>query len=92
MVNQGNADHEFAQMQNIYHRYIKLPFSFRKPEWSDVKRTFSKEQDTNEYHDINEKGDTDVYICDKPEKDKKVTEFLDRFNMFYDSIILFNTK
>ena len=25
----SNADHEFAQMQNIYHRYIKLPFSFK---------------------------------------------------------------
>lgn len=93
MVNQGNADHEFAQMQNIYHRYIKLPFSFKKPEWSDVKRTFSKEQESgSEYFDINEKGDTDVYRCDIKENDDNVRDFFDKFNLFFDSKLLFYTK
>ena len=93
MANQSNADHDFTQMKNIYHRYIELPFDFIKPDWENVKRTYSSEQkEGSEYYDIKEKGDTDVYFCHTPENDEKVTEFLDRFNLFYDSKLLFYTK
>lgn len=80
-------------LKNIYHRYINLSFELEKPKWENIKQTFSNEQKVgSEYYNIKEKGDTDVYICDTPENDKKVTEFLDRFNLFYDSKLLFNTK
>jgi len=97
MANLSNADHDITQMKNIYHRYIDLPFDFIKPDWKDIRRTYSKEQEEekdmlNEYHDIKEKGDTDVYFCHTPENDEKVTEFLDRFNLFTDSKLLFYTK
>ena len=93
MVNLNSADHNYESLDNIYHRYIKLPFEFVEPDWKDVRRTFSEEQKKgSEYYDIKEKGDTDVYFCHTPENDKKVTEFLDMFNLFYDSKLVFYTK
>ena len=65
-------------LKNVYHRYINLSFKLEKPKWENIKRTFSEEQVVgSQYYDIKDKGDTDVYVCDTPENDKKVTEFLD---------------
>ena len=92
MENLGRADHDITSLQNIYHRYIKLPFEFIKPSVNDIKKTFSDEQkNKSSVWDTLNNVKTDVYKFKLPELDEKITSFLETFNLFYSTKLLFFT-
>ena len=71
-------------LQNVYHRYIDLPFELEKPKWENIKQTFSREQKVgSKYYDIKYKGDTDVYVCNTPDNDKKVIYAMKKIVIWY---------
>ena len=92
MENLGRADHDITSLQNIYHRYIKLPFEFIKPSVNDIKKTFSDEQkNKSSVWDTLNNVKTDFYKFKLPELDEKITSFLETFNLFYSTKLLFFT-
>ena len=92
MENLGRADHDITSLQNIYHRYIKLPFEFIKPSVNDIKKTFSDEQkNKSSVWDTLNNVKTDVYKFKLPELDEKITSFLETFIILYITKLLFNT-
>ena len=77
-------------MSNNYHRYIKLPFDFIKP--SETMRTMSSEQEEKtSIWDTEKKGKTDVYKFNIPELNENVKSFLDEYDLFYNTKLMFYT-
>ena len=78
-------------MSNNYHRYIKLPFDFIKP--SETMRTMSSEQEEKtSIWDTEKKGKTDVYKFNIPELNENVKSFLDEYDLFYNTKLMFYTS
>ena len=78
-------------MSNNYHRYIKLPFDFIKP--SETMRTMSSEQEEKtSIWDTEKKGKTNVYKFNIPELNENVKSFLDEYDLFYNTKLMFYTS